>query len=89
MDEILIRFPVVGQEIFKQLDDKSLTKCREVSKVCCDFMDTDSLLWRRRIQKYSKNESEFHKDWKLVTRKVSVGNLKQLAFAVEKFSCGS
>ena len=85
MDEILIRFPVVGQTIFKQLDDKNLAKSREVSKVGHDFLDNDSLLWRRRIQKYFKNQTEFSKDWKLVTNKTPIDILKKLAITVENF----
>ena len=85
MDEILIRFPVVGQIILKQLDDKNLVKCRKVSRIWRSFLDNDSLLWRRRIKKYTKNQIEFYEIWNLVTKKVSVHILKDLAMAVEEF----
>ena len=85
MDVILQRFPVAVQDIFKQLDDKSLANCREVSKICRNFLDNDSLLWRRRIQKYAKNQVEFETDWKTITRKVSVEILRDLALALEQF----
>ena len=85
MDKILIRFPVVGQEIFKKLDSKSLAKCRKVGKIWQTFLDNDSTLWRRRIQKYAKNQIEFCKAWKLVSRNVSVKVRKKLALALEKF----
>ena len=85
MDVILQRFPVAVQDIFKQLDDKSLANCREVSKICRNFLDNDSLLWRRRIQKYDKNQTEFQEAWKLVTTKVPIEKLREIALAVEKF----
>ena len=85
MDELLRRFPDVAQNIFKQLDDKSLANCRKVNKFWSNFIDTSSLLWRRRIQKYSKNQTEFQDDWKLVTTKVSFEKVKELAQTVEEF----
>ena len=85
MDEILLIFPVLAQDIFKHLDDKNLVKCRKVNKNWKTFLDNDSLLWRRKIQKYVLDEVEFSKDWELVTRKVPVKILKPLALAVEEF----
>ena len=46
MDEVLIRFPVVGQKVFKQLDDKDIAKCQKVGKIWYNFLDNDSLLYR-------------------------------------------
>ena len=64
MDEILIRFPTVGGNIFKNLDDESLVKCKEVNTIWCNFLD-NVLLWRRRIQQFFKyqlaNHSKFDK----------------------------
>ena len=77
MDQILIRFPVVGQYIFKQLDDKSLGNCRGVNKIWGNFLDHDSLLWRRRIQKYDKNQTEFQDAWNLITTKVPIVKLRE------------
>ena len=85
MEEVLIRFPVVGLKIFKQLDDKGLMKCRKVGKTWRVFLDDDSIFWRRRIQKYAKNQTEFQKDWNLVTTKISVEILKEFTLAVEEF----
>ena len=78
MEEILVRFPLLGQKIFKQLDDKNLVKIRQVSKILCIFLDNNSLLWRRRIQNFAKNQAEFTKDWKLVTENVSTEFLNKL-----------
>ena len=85
MDEVLLKFSVVGQKIFKQLDDKSLARSREINKIVLSFLDNGSMLWRRRINKYAKNQIEFYKDWKLVTKKVSLQVMKELALATEEF----
>ena len=85
MDKVLRRFPDVAQDIFKQLDDKSLVNCMEVNKIWHNFLDNDSLFWRRRIQKYNKNQTEFKEPWKLVTTQVPTGILKELALATEIF----
>ena len=85
MDEFLMRFPMIGQDIFKCLDNKNLVKCKEISEICYNFLNNDIHFWKRRILKHTCNETDFQKDWKLVTRKVPVEFLKQLAFAVEKF----
>ena len=39
MEEILIRFPVLGEKIFKGLDDKNLVEIRKVGKNWCTFLD--------------------------------------------------
>ena len=88
MDEILIRFPVIGQKIFKELDNKNLAKCRNVSKFWQHFLDNDSLLWKRRIEKYAQNQVKYNEDWKLVTSKVPFKILKKLAIAMEGFFRG-
>ena len=85
MEEILLRFSVVGQKIFTQLDNKGITKFKTISKACCAFLDNNSILWKRRIQMYSKNHIEFENEWNMVTRKVSVDILKDLALAMEQF----
>ena len=86
MEEILIRFPVIGQKIFKQLDNNNFVKCREVGKIWYNFLDNDRLLWKRKIQNYAKNQVEFDKYWKFVTKNASVDILKKLAIASEEFS---
>ena len=85
MEEVLSRFPVLAQDVFKQLDDKSLANYREVNKIWCNFLDNKSFFWRRRIQKYSKNQTQFQDAWRIVTKKVSIEKLRELAIAIEKF----
>ena len=85
MEEFLERFPRVGEEIFKQLDNQNLAKCREVSRSQYKFLEESKVLWRRMIEKYSANNLEFKNAWKLVVERVPVQNVKELAIAVEQF----
>ena len=40
----------MAQEIFEKLDNKSLTKCREVSKLWKDFIDERNYPWIRIVK---------------------------------------
>ena len=86
MEEVVIRFPVLGEKIFDQLDYQNLTKCKEVSRSLRKFLEENKVLWKRMIiEKYSANNVEFKDAWKLVTEKVPTQIVKELAQAVEKF----
>ena len=83
MDEILKRFPVLGQKIFKQLGDTNLAKSRKVGRYWHNFLDNESLLFRRRIQNYAQHQVQFKEAWQLVTKNVPTEFLKKLADAIE------
>ena len=85
MEEFLVRFPGLGEKIFDQLDNQSLTKCKEVSRSQCKFLDENKLVWKRTIEKYTANNVEFKDFWKLVTEKVPAQIVKELALANEQF----
>ena len=85
IESILFRFPVIGQEIFKQLDNQNLTKCKEICHSWGYFLNDEPLVWLRMLQKYDKNHVEFQEDWKKVITKVPCETLKSLAIATEQF----
>ena len=85
MEEILLRFPVIAQKIFEQLDNQDLIKFREVDMTFCSSIDQNRLIWTRMIKKYIKNNNEFRKSWKLVMEKVPVKTLEDLALTTKKF----
>ena len=41
LDEMMLRFPHIVQDVLEELDNKSLTNCRNVSRICCDFIDNE------------------------------------------------
>ena len=64
IDTMLSRFPAVAEDIFKELNNKSLTKCRKVSVQWQNFIDNQKFIWLRRILKYNASMTEFSDHWK-------------------------
>ena len=60
IDTILLRFPSIAQDIFKELDNKSLIKCRKLSVPVQNFIDNEKFIWIRRMQKYRVSHSEMN-----------------------------
>ena len=85
MEEIVLRFPVIAQQIFEQLDNQDFIKFREVDMTNCSSIDQNRLIWTRMIKKYIKDNNKFRKSWKLVMEKVPVKTLEDLALTTKKF----
>ena len=91
MEEISMRFPVIAQQILKQLDNRNLTKCRTVGKILRSSIDENRLIWTRMIKSYIKRKKctgKFRKSWKLVMKKVPVKYLEDLALTTQKLATG-
>ena len=50
------RFPLVGEQIFWHLDEKTLAKCREVSTLWLNCIDEKSIFWLKIFRKSDCNE---------------------------------
>ena len=85
MDEIMIRFPILFQAILKELDNKSLRKCRKVNKDWQEFIGNERFVLFRKIQKYHSSMEEFYEQWKKVTQNASKETIRELSVAVYKF----
>ena len=68
MDEIILRFPLMAEQIFEELDDQNLTKCRGISNIWYDA--TERIQWTRRIQNLTKENRNHQSSWKLVLAKI-------------------
>ena len=71
LDEMMLRFPKIVQGVFQELDHKSLTNCRNVSRACCDFIDNEKFYWLRKIQNCvstSEFEIYFERKWNKVLK---------------------
>ena len=88
ISEIMNRFPVLYQAILKELDNKSLRKCRKVNKEWQNFIDNERFVLFRKIQKYHSSMEEFYEQWKKVTQNASKETLRELSLAVYKFFQG-
>ena len=52
MEIIALRFPHITDQIFELINNKSVTKCREVEKTWLSFIDEADLPWKRILKKY-------------------------------------
>ena len=66
MDEILTRFPKLGEGILNNLNNENLVKCREVKRSWRRRMDGEKFYWRRVIKKYIDGIEEFKETWNMV-----------------------
>ena len=85
IDTLLLRFPSIAQDIFKELDNKSLIKCRKLSVPVQNFIDNEKFIWIRRMQKYNGNMEEFFEQWKRAIKNSPVDNVKELSKAAFQF----
>ena len=51
MEEVILRFPHLIEQIFEKLDNKSLTKSRKVSISWKNVIDNQRYYWIRNVQK--------------------------------------
>ena len=79
MENISTWFPHVGENIFKNLNNKDLVRCRGANKAWRDFIDNNRLIWTRKIQIHINDFIRHQNDWKLVLNKASFQVLKELA----------
>ena len=56
---MMLRFSKLIQDIYEELDDKSLTNCKIASKSWCDFIDHKKFPFVRKIQELRKNMEDF------------------------------
>ena len=84
LDEMMLRFPYIVQNVFQELDDKSLTNCRNVSEACCDFIDNGKFYLVRKIQD-CVSMNEFLQQWKKVLKNIPTESTKKIFVAVEQF----
>jgi hypothetical protein len=70
------RFPHLSEDIFGELDYKSLIKFREVSKFWSENIHEQRIYWIRKIEQCTEKFTEFNKEWKKVVRKRPVQVLK-------------
>ena len=83
MDEIILRFPTIAQGVFKEIDNESLIKCKEISHLWNNLVDSQKEVWIRRIRLRSEKLKAFPNLWSSVISKTSVERVKELALAVQ------
>ena len=94
MEDTCQRTPHILEEINELLDNKSLVKCKEASRILCSNIENQKcgkFLTTRVIQTYFKNPEEFEKDWRMVIQKLPMKRLSEVEILVKDFykSCPS
>ena len=86
MENFLLKYPLIGHQIFDQLDNKNIAKCRWVSRPWYTFLDKEKLVWIRKLEKYNGNHNQrFKEHWKLAVKNSPVEIVIQWVVAVEQF----
>ena len=77
LDEMMLRFPHIVKDVFEELDNKSLKKCRIVSRTCCDFIDNQKFYWIRQIQN-GVNMKKYQQQWNKVLKSTPTEDVKEM-----------
>ena len=85
IDIMIARFPHVVTDIFKELDNETLTTCRNVSRLWCDTLDTDKRHWIRIIQRYCNDMKYSYPSWKKALKNTPVKYVKELSVCTRQF----
>ena len=83
LEEMMLRFPHIVRDIFKKVDNKSLTNFRNVSRVYCDFIDYEFFHSVRKIQGRERM-TEFQQQWDKVLKNIPTQVRKEIFGTFEK-----
>ena len=84
LDEMMLRFPHIVQDVLEELDNKSLTNCRNVSRIFCHFIDNEKFYSVRKIQG-GVRMTEFQLQWDKVFKNIPTQVAKEISVTVEHF----
>ena len=88
MENIGLRTPHILVQIHDLIDNKSLIKCKEASRIMCSIVENlkcGKFLTTRKIQCYLKKPMEFGKDWKIILQKLPAERLSEFGILVKDF----
>ena len=85
MEDFMKRFHIVAVQIFNNLDDSSLDKCKMMSPEMFQCLEKGKFFWIRLIKKYRKDLKDFPISWRPVIEKTPVETVKEIAIAVSRF----
>ena len=91
LDTLCKQFPVLCEMIFNNLDDQTLTKCKEVSRKLSSVLDNSRFYSLRVIKGINKNDDrggfleDFRESWEIVLQKAPIKIVKSLAFAIQEY----
>ena len=82
MENFWTRFPNASEAILKNLDNKSLARCKKVSREISTFMDENGrVFWIRSIKNVKEHFRWGKESWKQIVNKTPIAFLKELAIS--------
>ena len=87
MEDIILRFPQLSKQIFANLDNQNLVKCRTVSQSWNDSIEERKYFWLRKIQKIGQNIPDFDINdgkWRKSLRRATVHSVEELASVIQE-----
>ena len=86
MEEVILRFPHLGRQIFEKLDNQSLSKCRIIGKTWKSFIDNEKFPTFAIIKKISNaSDKSIWKRLRMQTKEESNNFLTGLINIYRKF----
>ena len=85
LESLCERFPHIGEEILKGLDDKTIAKCTLVSKTMNTFIGKQKVFWIRKIKKYVGEDETLPEIWKKLLYQAPQEKVKMMSNAVYIF----
>ena len=88
MESICLRTPHILEQINELLDDKSLVKCKDASRIMCSNIENQKcgkFITTRMIQIYVRNPKEFENHWKIIIQNLPMERLSEFGMLVKDF----
>ena len=82
MEQVLLRFPMVAQQLFEQLDTENLVNCRNVSQNWQEFIDDQKFYSIQKIEILSKIPKF---DWRKIFQHINHEAVTEFGQMVSKF----
>ena len=82
MEDLCQRIPRVSAKIFGLVENQTLIKCKESSRVIYNLMENERFFWIRIIL---ENQESLQDSWKKVVDKTPFSIIKELAVSIQQF----
>ena len=82
MEDLCQRIPRVSAKIFGLVENQTLIKCKESSRVIYNLMENERFFWIRIIL---RNQGSLQDSWKKVVDKTPLSIIKELAVSIQQF----
>ena len=82
MEDLCQRIPRVSAKIFGLVENQTLIKCKESSRVIYNLMENERFFWIRIIH---RNKVSLQNSWKKVVDKTPFSIIKEFAVSIQQF----